>query len=244
MATNQTTKKAPQKRPQPEYMNKVITMTLKAPCESAILHDYMERYEGLLVTMFERLGGLLQLIKRDQTLLEMVRLWHRTSLGIANAQLAELQVRREALEMQLDEDVEIPHLEYPANWNLEFVVTHPIAHDLVKLVKGVNEEIKANEALFFAGAVTDEYLERVKNETVSILSGVSDRIAKATSPGKRVAKGSEQKVYSAIELANYIRNGFRLEFSDIPQAYASHIAEYEKQTAAFKTVKTNDVVEA
>jgi hypothetical protein len=45
-----------------------------------ILHEYMERYERLRFTMFERHGAIRQLIRKDATLLYMVKLWHATSL--------------------------------------------------------------------------------------------------------------------------------------------------------------------
>lgn len=198
-------------------------MTLTAPCESAILHEYMEQYQGLMTSMFERIGGLRQLVRRDTALLDMISLWHKTSLGITQKQLEAIRQRRETLELQIGDGVTLPDINVPEDWKLSFVVTHPIAHDLVKLVKDINEEIKANEALFYAGLINEEAIERINNETVFLLSGVTDRIAKATRPGKRKAKGEDRMIYSAIGLAEHIRKGFRLDFADIPLEYADHI---------------------
>lgn len=227
-------------RKEADYKNRVINMTLTAPCESSILHEYMEQYQGLMVSMFERLGGLRQLVRRDTALLDMITLWHKTSLDITKKQLLEIRERRETLQMDLTDEIILPEINVPDDWKLTFVVTHPIAHDLVKLVKDINDEIRANEALFYAGIINEEAIERVNNETVALLSGVTDRIAKATRPGKRKAKGEDRMVYSAVGLAEHIRKGFRLDFADIPLEYADHIKEYEEETSAFKTLKKND----
>ena len=233
--TNTTLRKAP------DYKNRVISMTLTAPCESAILHEYMEQYQGLMTSMFERIGGLRQLVRREPALLDMITLWHKTSLGITQKQLFGIRQRREAIQMELTDKIIHPEINVPEDWKLTFVVTHPIAHDLVALVKDINEEIKANEALFYAGIINEEAIERINNETVALLSGVTDRIAKATRPGKRKAKGGEDRmIYSAVGLAEHILKGFRLDFADIPLEHAEHIKEYEEETASFKTLKATD----
>lgn len=226
-----------------DYKSRVINMTLTAPCESAILHEYMEQYQGLMTSMFERIGGLRQLVRRDSALLDMISLWHKTSLGITQKQLLAMRERRETLEMEIAGGATLPDINVPEDWKLNFVVTHPIAHDLVNLVKDINEEIKANEALFYAGLINEEAIERINNETVFLLSGVTDRIAKATRPGKRKAKGEDRMIYSAVGLAEHIRKGFRLDFADIPLEYADHVKEYEEETAAFKTLKKIDAPE-
>ena len=234
-ARKRTNNNAPRK--DADYKSRVINMTLTAPCESAILHEYMVQYQGLMTSMFERIGGLRQLVRRDTALLDMISLWHKTSLGITQKQLEAIRQRRETLELQIGDGVTLPDINVPEDWKLSFVVTHPIAHDLVKLVKDINEEIKANEALFYAGLINEEAIERINNETVFLLSGVTDRIAKATRPGKRKAKGEDRMIYSAVGLAEHIRKGFRLDFADIPLEYADHIKEYEEETAGFKTLK-------
>ena len=104
---------------------------------------------------------------------------------------------------------------------LTFVVTHPIAHDLVTLVKDINEEA----------------IERINNETVALLSGVTDRIAKATRPGKRKAKEEDRMIYAAVGLAEHILKGFKLDFADIPLEHPEHIKVCKEETAFLKTLK-------
>ena len=150
-------------RKEADYKSRVINMTLTAPCESAILHEYMEQYQGLMTSMFERIGGLRQLVRRDSALLDMITLWHKTSLGITQKQLLAMRERRETLQMEITDGVTLPEINVPEDWKLTFVVTHPIAHDLVKLVKDINEEIKANEVLFYAGLINEEAIERLNS---------------------------------------------------------------------------------
>jgi hypothetical protein len=213
----------------------VITMTLTAPCESAILKDFMGRSQGLMQTMFERVGALKQMVAKDAKLLRMINLWQETNITIATKQIGEIETRREAIELEMGDDLQIPNLTIP-DWSFTFEVVHPICREMTNLIGNVNEEIKANERLFFAGVMDEEGVERVKRETLSAMSGVIDRIAKATRPGKRVSTDNIKSSYSPSQLAAYIRKGFRLDFADAPQSYISLIEEYEQKTSMYKTI--------
>jgi hypothetical protein len=213
----------------------VITMTLTAPCESAILKDFMGRSQGLMQTMFERVGALKQMVAKDAKLLKMINLWQETNITIAAKQIGEIATRREAIELEMGDELQIPNLTIP-DWSFTFEVVHPICREMTKIIGDVNEEIKANERLFFAGIMDEEGVERVKRETLSAMSGVIDRIAKATRPGKRVATDGLKSSYSPSQLAAYIRKGFRLDFADAPQSYISLIEEYEQKTSMYKTI--------
>lgn len=141
-ATNATQRK------DPDYKSRVINMTLTALSEPAILHEYMAQYHGLMTSMFERLGGRRQLVQRNPALLDMISLWHKTSLSNAQKQLFGMCQRRETLPTQLTGKI-------------------------------ILREIKTNEALLYAAINNEEVIERIKSETVALLSGVTVRIAKA-----------------------------------------------------------------
>ena len=174
------------------------------------------------------------MVSKDKGLLKMIRGWQGTNIKIAKKQLEEMSVRREAIELEMGDELVMPELNIP-NWQLTFQVTHPICHEMIKLINSVNAEIKVNERLFFAGVMDEEGLERVKREALSTMSGVIDRIAKATSPGKRVPTEKQKGGYSPAQLAAHIRKGFRLDFADAPQTFMDLIAEYEESTSSFKT---------
>lgn len=222
-----------QKRPaqkRPIKQSNAVTMTLRVPCGSSILHSYMERVQPLTLAMFERLGGLKRMLVKDRALSEMVNKWQVTNMKIAFEQLEEIRIRRETVILSGAPDM--PQINVPETFGFIFEASHPIVHDLVKLVAAINNELKENEALYFAGAIDDVYFERLKTQTVYTLSGVTDRIAKATSPGKRQGDGK----YAPEMLAKHIRDGFRLDFADVPSSFLSLVEEYEAETAAMKTL--------
>ncbi|MDC8832854.1 hypothetical protein [Alteromonas gilva] len=214
----------------PVKQNNAVTMTLKVPCDSAILHSYMERVQPLTLAMFERLGSLKRMLVKDRPLTEMVTKWQSTNMQIAYEQLEEIRIRRETVVLTGAPDV--PQINVPESYGFTFEASHPIVHDMVNLVKAINHELKENEALYFAGVIDDVYFERLKTQTVYTLSGVTDRIAKATSPGKRKEGGK----YAPELLVKHIRGGYRLDFADVPSSFLALVEEYEAETAAMKTL--------
>lgn len=220
MANKKVRKREAQLNPTTRLVDKVVTMKLPVSYESTILHEYLTYSQGTMLGMFERLGGLLRMLSKDAKLTESVRLWQTLNINICEKQLSEITARREILVMGMD--IELPEISTPDDYRVEFIASHPIAHDMVKLIKSVNDELRENEALYMGGVIDDSDYENLKAQTVTVLSGVVDRIAKATFPGKREGGG-----YSPLQLAKHIRNGNRLEFADVPLSVRDIISEYE-----------------
>lgn len=239
MSNKKAKKREPQLNPTTRLVDKVVTMKLPVSYESTILHEYLTYSQGTMLAMFERLGGLLRMLSKDTLLTKSVRQWQSLNLDICRKQLSEITARREILVMGMD--IELPEINMPDSYKVEFVASHPIAHDMIKLIKAVSDELRENEALYMGGVIDDSDYEGLKAQAVTVLSGVVDRIAKATFPGKREGGG-----YNPAELAKYIRNGNRLKFADVPANVRDIIAEYEQvedeQTAV--DVKTSDVAKA
>ncbi|MBE1299712.1 MAG: hypothetical protein GJ680_07380 [Alteromonadaceae bacterium] len=211
-----------------------LTMTLEVAVSSAMLQNYFEKAQGLTVSMFERIGALQAMLAKDKPLIEMVKLWQQTNMQIAKEQIVEIAIRREAIEIA-HPDVTFPKFTTPKEWGISFEATHPALHDLREVLETLNAELSAMERLFMMRVIDETEVERCKTATITILSGLTDRIAKATYPGKRQqASGS---FYSPAKLTGHIRNGFRLEFEDAPNAFIDLIKEYEEKTSAFKTAQ-------
>jgi hypothetical protein len=239
MANNKVTRKREaQLNPTTRLVDKVVTMKLPVSYESTILHEYLTYSQGTMLAMFERLGGLLRMLSKDAKLTESVRVWQTLNLDICKKQLSEITTRREMLVMGMD--IELPEINTPDSYKVDFIASHPIAHDMVKLIKSVNDELRENEALYMGGVIDDSDYESLKAQAVKVLSGVVDRIAKATFPGKRDGGG-----YSPELLAKYIRNGNRLEFADVPANVRDIISEYAQATnQAESSPDTQKVVES
>ena len=237
MANKTPRKREAQLNPTTRLVDKVITMKLPVSYQSTILHEYLTYSQGTMLAMFERLGGLLRMLSKDSRLTESVQLWQKLNLQICEKQLSDITKRREVLVLGMD--IELPEINTPEAYKVDFIASHPIAHQMVKLIKAVNVELRENEALYMAGIVDDTDYESIKAQAVTVLSGVIDRIAKATYPGKREGGG-----YNPAQLAKYIRDGNKLEFADVPLNVRSVIADYELSGVSPTLAGTGEVAKA
>tara|TARA_R110002167_G_scaffold187363_1_gene388511 strand:+ start:379 stop:1212 length:834 start_codon:yes stop_codon:yes gene_type:complete len=217
MVNRQIKKREPQLNPATRLVDKVATMKLPERYESTILHDYLTYSQGI---MLERMGGLLRMLSKDVKLTESVREWQKLNLAICTKQLADMTGRREVLTTGME--IDLPEISIPDSYYVEFIASHPVVHGMIKTIKAVSNELRESEALYMGGIIDDADYENLKAQTVTVLSGVVDRIAKATFPGKREGGG-----YSPAQLAKYIREGNRLEFADVPASVRDIIADYE-----------------
>lgn len=218
----------------PKRYDYIITSSNEITIQSGILNELITRTGVQHISDYERIGGLMSLIGRDKRLLAMTSGWKDTNLKIAHSQIAALVEQKDMLMMGIDE-ADMPNLKVP-NWKHEIEFSHPCARDMFNLITSLDEVLHDYEKLFFAGAIDQFGFEELKHSSVNVISGVVDRVRKATSPGKRVVnKADNTTAYHPQELANHIKNGYRLEFRDIPQAYKSLIAEYENSTSKFKS---------
>lgn len=212
---------------------KTFTKVLKVKVDirSGIMMDLMRKNADWVLEKFQRFGGLRHMLARDPLLTEMINLWQATNMKIGYVLIEDLEQRYEAIELAVEP--EIPVIEVPDDWFWDVEARFPIVHDYVKLVRKLDAAMDRLEGLHLAGAVDESEVLKGKHAAIQILTGVGQRMAKATLPGKR----SENNRYSARTMNDFIREGWRLEILDFPFELREMVEEYEAKTAAFKSKK-------
>lgn len=162
---------------------KTITTTIKYKTDHT--HSFLNRNEQKILNAFERLAAILRMAKTSNTAYTRISEWHSDiNLSVAQVQLDTLQEQRLLREssLQLTGDFEI---NTPEDYSIQFEVSHPVGHTITQLLIAVDNELNAIERLFLFGALDDLEYEQACKQASAILSGVTDRIMKVTSPGKR-----------------------------------------------------------
>ena len=211
----------------------VKKMILKANIRSSIVWHVLDGFGVSTLDKFHRIGGLKQMIGKDSQLLKMVNGWQHTNMEIANSQIQELELRNEAVLM--DDSVEIPEISVPDEWRVRYESRFPIAHEYMNLIKKLDTALEGLESLYYSGVVDEPALDKGKHLAVAVIAGVAQRISKATTPGKRVNNDNGNSRYTPKQMMAYIRDGFRLDFSDVGNEYRELVNDYQEATSAFKT---------
>lgn len=185
-----------------------------------IMHEYLRMNQATMLSAYERLAALLRMLSRDKDLLAHANDWIAKNTEIAQQQITELQAQRAAIEEQIG-DIEVPQIKTPDSYKTTFEASHPVANKMLAIAKAVDSELVACERLYFAGVVDDSEYAKLRDQATTIIRGSVDRIYKATKPGNR-----EGGRFNPAELARWIREGNRMMFEDIPQAY-QHIVVVE-----------------
>ncbi len=185
-----------------------------------IMHEYLRMNQSTMLSAYERLAALLRMLSRDKELLAHANDWIAKNTEIAQQQITELQAQRAAIEEQIG-DVDVPQINTPETYKTTFEASHPVANKMLAIAKAVDAELVACERLYFAGVVDDSEYAKLRDQATTIIRGSVDRIYKATKPGNR-----EGGRFNPAELARWIREGNRMMFEDIPQAY-QHIIMVE-----------------
>lgn len=178
-----------------------------------IMHSYLRMNQSTMLSAYERLAALLRMLSRDKELLAHANDWIAKNTEIAQQQITELQAQRAAIEEQIG-DVDVPQINTPDTYKTTFEASHPVANKMLAIAKAVDAELVACERLYFAGVVDDSEYAKLRDQATTIIRGSVDRIYKATKPGNR-----EGGRFNPAELARWIREGNRMMFEDIPQAY-------------------------
>jgi hypothetical protein len=106
---------------------------------------------------------------------------------------------------------------------------------LIKLIKKADNEITKAENLYYLDLIDDTQYKQLQAQVLNLLSGLLDRVIKATSPGKRIQENTNR--YIATQLMNHIRSGgYRLEFFDLPSAHRDLAEEYNTRHGAMKSL--------
>lgn len=166
------------------------TFSIPVQFHSDILFNFMQTNQATMLSAYERLAALKRMLSRDAALLEQVDKWLATNKAILNAHIEQLaQKRGELTAGKLIGDLTV---NIPSNYETVFVASHPVAH--------------------FAGLMSDTDYSNMRNDAIVAIRGTTDRIFKVTTPGNRVGGR-----YNAKALADWMRQGNKLDFADFPQ---------------------------
>lgn len=200
-----------QANPKSKFAGQQKTMLLDFDYRSDILHEYLQMNQSTMLSAYERLAALLRMVANESTSFSHVSEWITQNVKICSEQIKELQAQREAIIADTgSEDVSL-HVNVPDSYKTTFEPSHPIAHKMLAILRLVDNELNESEMLYLAGILDDSSYIKLRNQSTTIIRGSVDRIYKATSPGVR--NGGR---YSPQTLAQWIREGNKLMFADLP----------------------------
>ncbi|MDC9502950.1 hypothetical protein [Pseudoalteromonas sp. Angola-18] len=168
-----------------KHTGKMKTIITTVRYETDHTHSYLKLNEHKILNAFERLAAILRMAKSSSDAYTRISEWHRDiNLGVAQAQLDifhEHRLEREKSLPVMDEFT----INTPDDYTMQFEVSHPVGLSITQLIMAVDKELNAIEKLFMCGALDDlEYAEACR-QAAAIVTGVTSRIMKVTSPGKR-----------------------------------------------------------
>lgn len=194
------------------------TFNVKVSYSSDMMRGYMETNQLHMFNAYERLAGLKRMLSRDIELSRDVDLWIEANSEILRIQLAELKEQTSKLtEGLLLEELEVNSPEYTTT----FEAAHPIIHKMVRLVQHVDEALNHCESIYMQGLMDDTQLNNLRLKAIGAIRSSVDRIYKVTTPGSRT--GGK---YNPRDLAEWLRQGNRLIFTDTPLIAAHVVAGY------------------
>lgn len=197
------------------------TFSIPVQFHSDILFNFMQTNQATMLSAYERLAALKRMLSRDAALLEQVDKWLATNKAILNAHIEQLaQKRGELTAGKLIGDLTV---NIPSNYETVFVASHPVAHKMVEVIELVDEELNQCEQVYFAGLMSDTDYANMRNDAIVAIRGTTDRIFKVTTPGNRVGGR-----YNAKALADWMRQGNKLDFADFPQLAKDIVTKHRK----------------
>lgn len=170
------------------------TMEFNIDYKSDLMNRFLTDNIRRLLNTFERLAAIYRMATTDKAAYKKIKDWHQDiNLAIASAQLDALEEQRQ--QKIIDDDLNIPEINTPANYSVIFEVSHPVTHTVINLVRAVDDELNEIEAIFLGGGIDDLEYEDARRQALSILNGVIDRILKVTSPGRREGGAFSKELY-------------------------------------------------
>lgn len=207
-----------QANPTSKFAGRQKTMMLGFEYRSDILHEYLQLNQSTMLSAYERMAALLRMVANDKTCHQHVTLWITQNVTICDRQVKELQAQREAIIADTGADDLEMNINIPDDYKTTFEASHPIAHKMLAVLRLVDNELNESEVLYLAGVIDDESYNKLRSQATTVVRGSVDRIYKATTPGVR-AGGR----YAPQQLAQWLRDGNKLMFADLPLQY-EHLA--------------------
>ncbi|PLT25088.1 hypothetical protein [Pseudoalteromonas sp. MelDa3] len=219
-----------------KHAGKMKTITTTINYETDHTHSYLKLNEHKILNAFERLAAILRMAKTSSVAYTRISEWHRDiNLNLAQAQLDTLHEHRVEREKSLPVMGDFI-INTPDNYAMQFEVSHPVGLTITQLIVAVDKELNAIEKLFMFGALDDLEYEQACKQAAAIVTGVTDRIMKVTSPGKREGGQFNPRYY-----LEFLRDPQfnMLQLCDIPYEVAKTILT-EEQLVLIVKAKNED----
>jgi hypothetical protein len=220
----------------PKYDTNPTLIKFITKSSSGLLREYLSSNTGLVVKIYGRIGGLLRMTSDNANLSTMVKDWDETNINIAKKQLGDLAVQLDVVELTESEEALVDFaVERDEPLEISWMVNHPIFRNVISVISATDDLVLRAENLYFKGAVDDVQFRGFQSQALNVLSGILDRVRKATSPGKRKTENGDR--YTPSELARHIRTGgYKLEFFDLPSSLRKISEEYNERHSTMKSL--------
>ena len=187
---------------------KTINHTLKL--NSSMLVDYLE-YEGdKSIGALSRVGSLLRMLQKEQTLSATLQVWFDGVFNEAEKEIVDLVAQKKVFLEGME--IDMPTANIPDNFKYEINITHPSIWKFIRLLEKVDSQLDEMEVMWLSGAVTDDELSHVRNQALAIIRRTIHKIFEGTSPGKR-----DGAKFSPVKFINVIRNEKGVPEKKIPE---------------------------
>ena len=167
--------------------------------DSEQLFNYLGEEGGKSRGALERIGSLLRMLAKDESLSLAVNQWLASVFDEANKEVDMLLAQKEKLEENVDMSMFEVHIPDTYVFNIE--VAHPSVWKLIKLIQRIDIELNSVENFWLAGEIDDVELNQAKMQALAIARRVIHKIFAATSPGKRDDGGQ----FSPMKFINIMR---------------------------------------
>lgn len=220
----------------PKYDTNQPLIKFITKSSSGLLREYLSSNTGLVVKIYGRIGGLLRMTSDNANLSTMVKDWDETNINIAKKQLGDLAVQLDVVELTESEEALVDFaVERDEPLEISWMVNHPIFRNVISVISATDDLVLRAENLYFKGTVDDVQFRGFQSQALNVLSGILDRVRKATSPGKRKTENGDR--YTPSELARHIRTGgYKLEFFDLPSSLRKISEEYNERHSTMKSL--------
>ncbi|ATC88997.1 MULTISPECIES: hypothetical protein [Pseudoalteromonas] len=178
-----------------KHAGKMKTISTKINYETDHTHSYLKLNEHKILNAFERLAAILRMAKTSNAAYTRISQWHSdVNLAVAQVQLDTLHEQRVEKEKNFPVTGEFL-INTPDSYFMEFEVSHPVGLTITQLIVAIDKEVNAIEKLFMFGFLDDLEYEHACKQAAAIVTGVTDRIMKVTSPGKREGGQFQPRYY-------------------------------------------------
>lgn len=175
---------------------------------SHFIFNFLENEGDKIEAAYHRLGIIVMLTSADKELNPKVTEWKE---GLNECVTTDIEEMRQHKQAYLDNlsDIKIPEVLTPEHYQYTFSIQHPVMWKLIEILKELDAEISEIENLWLAGMIPDDGRLTSINRATEIIRTNSNKIYKATSPGK-----GRNGRFNVGQFLGLLRGGLELYIND------------------------------